>query len=144
MENKEKCSPTINAFVEMQREFDGAICELREQEELRKKREAQSSHKVKKLQIKVQQSAQYIADCQSKIKAQLDEIEELKKRDKTNDDDTVFLHQLRLQLEDKNKMIKCLTKRINIYDEIVTKKQEQFQSQLKQEKEVYNIIPSNR
>ena len=139
MENKELNSPSVNTFVHVQRKFDSAICALREQEVLRKEKEAQSNHKVEKLQIKVQQSAQKIGECQSKIKSQLDEIEHLKKRDKANNS-TVCLEQLRLQLEDKNKMIKCLTKRLNIYDEIVTKKQEQFQSQLQREKEVSLVL----
>ena len=122
----ETSSPTVCAFKQVQRELDGAISILRKEDEDRREELARSNKKVEQLEDKVQQSAQLISDYQSKVS-------ELETRDKTNDDG---LKQLRTQLEDKNKMVKCLVKRIKIYDEILTKKQEEFESSMKKEKEV--------
>ena len=125
----ETSSPTVCAFVQVQHGLDGAISLLRKEDEVRKEELAQSNKKVKQLQHEVQQSAQQIADYES-------EIEELKKRDKNSND----LDSLLIQLKDKNKMVKFLAKRIKIFDEILTKKQEEFASSMKKEKEVFELL----
>ena len=126
----ETSSPTaVNALVKVQRKLDGAVSVLRKDDEDRKEELAKSVAKVKQLERKVQQNARQMVDYES-------QIEELKKRD--ND---IGLNQLRFQLNDKSKMVKSLVKRVKIYDEILTKKQEEFDAFMKKEKEVRKFIP---
>ena len=126
----ETSSPTaVNALVKVQRKLDGAVSVLRKDDEDRKEELAKSAAKVKQLERKVQQNARQMTDYES-------QIEELKKRD-----NGVGLDQLRFQLIDKSKMVKSLAKRVKIYDEILTKKQEEFDACMKKEKEVRRFIP---
>lgn len=125
----ETSSPTaVNALVNVQRKLDGAVSALRKDDEGRKEELTKSAAKVQQLQRKLQQNARQMADFKS-------QIEDLEKRD-----NGVDLAQLRLQLKDKSKMAKSLAKRVKIYDEILTKKQEEFDASLKKEKEVIKPI----
>ena len=119
-------SPTVTAFVQVQRELNGAISVLRKEDENRKEDFVKSSAKVQQLERRVQKSAQLIIDYETKLGEHRAQIDELKKCDL----------KLQIQLKDKNKMVKFLTKRVKVYDEILTKKQEEFASSMKKEKEV--------
>lgn len=128
----ETSSPTaVNALVNVQRKLEGAVSVLRKDDEDRKEELAKSAVKVKQLQRKVQQNARQMTEYKS-------QIEELKKRD-----NVAALEQLYLQLKDKSKMVKYLAKRVKIYDEILTKKQEEFDASMKKEKEVLQLISYN-
>ena len=127
----EKDSPTVTAFVQVQRELNGAISVLRKEDEHRKEDVVRSSAKVQQLERKVQKSAQQIADYEVKLGKHRAQIDELKNSD---------IKQLQIQLKDKNNMVKFLTKRVKSYDEILTKKQEEFASSLKKEREVKRIV----
>ena len=118
--------PTVKAFVQVQRELNGAISVLRKEDENRKEDVVKSSAKVQQLERRVQKGAQLITDYETKLGEYRAQIDELKKSDL----------KLQIQLKDKNKMVKFLTKRVKVYDEILTKKQEEFASSMKKEKEV--------
>ena len=126
----EKNSPTVTAFVQVQRELNGAISVLRKEDEHRREDAVRSSAKVQQLEHKVQKNALQIADYEIKLGEHREQIDELKNVDL----------KLQIQLNDKNKMVKFLTKRVKIYDEILTKKQEEFESSLKKEKEVKSVM----
>ena len=126
MRNMEKNSPTVTAFVQVQQELNGAISVLRKEDGHRREDAVRSSAKVQQLERKVQKNAQQISDYEMKLGEHREQIDELKNADL----------KLQIQLKDKNKMVKFLTKRVKIYDEILTKKQEEFESSLKKEKEV--------
>ena len=126
----EKNSPTVTAFVQVQQELNGAISVLRKEDEHRREDAVRSSAKVQQLEHKVQKNALQIADYEIKLGEHREQIDELKNVDL----------KLQIQLNDKNKMVKFLTKRVKIYDEILTKKQEEFESSLKKEKEVKSVM----
>ena len=126
----EKNSPTVTAFVQVQQELNGAISILRKEDEHRREDAVRSSAKVQQLERKVQKNALQIADYEIKLGEHREQIDELKNVDL----------KLQIQLNDKNKMVKFLTKRVKIYDEILTKKQEEFESSLKKEKEVKSVM----
>ena len=126
----EKNSPTVTAFVQVQQELNGAISVLRKEDEHRREDAVRSSAKVQQLERKVQKNVLQIADYEMKLGEHREQIDELKNVDL----------KLQIQLNDKNKMVKFLTKRVKIYDEILTKKQEEFESSLKKEKEVKSVM----
>ena len=126
----EKNSPTVTAFVQVQQELNGAISVLRKEDEHRREDAVRSSAKVQQLERKVQKNVLQIADYEMKLGKHREQIDELKNVDL----------KLQIQLNDKNKMVKFLTKRVKIYDEILTKKQEEFESSLKKEKEVKSVM----
>lgn len=130
MRNMEKNSPTVTAFVQVQQELNGAISVLRKEDEHRREDAVRSSAKVQQLERKVQKNVLQIADYEMKLGEHREQIDELKNVDL----------KLQIQLNDKNKMVKFLTKRVKIYDEILTKKQEEFESSLKKEKEVKSVM----
>ena len=130
MRNMEKNSPTVTAFVQVQQELNGAISILRKEDEHRREDAVRSSAKVQQLERKVQKNVLQIADYEMKLGEHREQIDELKNVDL----------KLQIQLNDKNKMVKFLTKRVKIYDEILTKKQEEFESSLKKEKEVKSVM----
>ena len=130
MRNMEKNSPTVTAFVQVQQELNGAISVLRKEDGHRREDAVRSSAKVQQLERKVQKNVLQIADYEMKLGEHREQIDELKNVDL----------KLQIQLNDKNKMVKFLTKRVKIYDEILTKKQEEFESSLKKEKEVKSVM----
>ena len=79
--------PTIKAFVQVQRELNGAISVLWKEDENRKENKnrkedvVENSAKVHQLERRVQKSAQLITDYETELGEHRAQIDELKKGD---------------------------------------------------------------
>ena len=149
-------APSLAAFLEVQKGFEKAV-------DLLRKEGVESKEKIGSLEEKVEQESTKLNACELKLKEKEHEAEklqqtiadmkiseenkiqilknELDKRrtiieELSDQNNSKELDDLKAQVYEKSKMIRCLKKRVKIFDEVLTKKQQDHEASIKKEKEV--------
>ena len=153
MEDK---APSLAAFVEVQKGFEKAV-------DLLRKEDKESKGKIASLEKKVEQESTERNACELKLREKEQEAEklqqtiadmkiseenkiqilknELEKRrtiieELSDQNNSKELDDLKAQVNEKSKMIRSLKKRVKIFDDVLTKKQQEHEASIKKEKEV--------